>query len=152
MHRLFPNFVGGAGAVSLLLLRLVTGAAFVLHGWPKIQHAFSWMDRPEAPAQVPGILQALAALSEFGGGLALIVGVLTPLASLGIACTMAVAIGMVHLPSKHPFVTNEPNEHSYEIAAVYLAIVIVLMLVGPGKLSLDALLFQRRGNPATRSS
>ena len=39
MGRLYPEFLGGPRAVALLFLRLVAGTAFVLHGWPKIQHA-----------------------------------------------------------------------------------------------------------------
>ena len=139
MHRLYPDFVSGRGAVGLLLVRLVTGAAFVLHGWPKIQNPFGWMG-PEAP--VPGIFQALAALSEFGGGIALILGLLTPIGSLGIAGTMIVALGMVHLPQGHPFV-GQPGQPSFELAAGYLATVVMLILLGPGTLSLDALLFRK---------
>src|ERR1700674_1376855 len=104
MHRLFPKFVTGQATMGLLLLRVVTGAAFMFHGWYKIQSpggAFGWMG---AEAPVPGVLQGLAVLSEFGGGLALILGLLTPLASLGIACTMIVALAMVHLPHGDPFV------------------------------------------------
>jgi uncharacterized membrane protein YphA (DoxX/SURF4 family) len=74
--------------LALLFLRVVAGLAFTLHGWGKIQNPFGWMG-PDGFA--PGIFQALAALSEFGGGLAWILGLLTPLASLGIASTMAVA-------------------------------------------------------------
>jgi len=149
MRRLFyANFVSGRGAVGLLVLRLVTGAAFLLHGWPKIQNAFHWMDRPDAPASLPGYLQALVALSEFGGGIALILGFLTPLAALGIACVMVGAIWTVHLPQGDPFVAAKPGQGSYELAAVYLANVIMLFLVGPGVLSLDALLFGRRSQAA----
>lgn len=125
--------VGGKGGVALLILRLVAGLAFIQHGWPKFQHAFNWMG---ADATMPGILQALAALSEFGGGIALILGLLTRLASLGIACTMLVAIFMVHLPKGDPFVGQGGS--SYELAAVYLAIMVVLMLRGAGQYSLDA--------------
>lgn len=142
---LYPSFVGGRGAVGLLVLRLVMGAAFIQHGWPKFQNALHWMDRPDAPAPVPGFLQALAAFSEFGGGIALIVGFLTPLAALGIACTMAVALATVHLPHGDPFV-GQPGQLSYEPAAGYLANAIMLLLVGPGTLSLDALLFGRRAS------
>ena len=42
---------------------------------------------PDAP--VPGALQFLAFLSEFGGGIALLLGLLTPVAALGVLSTMA---------------------------------------------------------------
>jgi putative oxidoreductase len=147
MHRLFSQFVRGRGAVGLLLLRVVTGAAFMFHGWYKIQSpggAFGWMG-PEAP--VPGVLQGLAVLAEFGGGLALILGLLTPLASLGIACTMIVALAMVHIPHGDPFV-GQPGKPSIELAADYLANVILFLLIGPGILSLDGLLFGGGPPPA----
>ena len=102
-HLFYCDTVGRVGSVGLLLLRLVMGTAFVFHGWPKIQSPLGWMG-PEAP--VPAILQSLAALAEFGGGMALIVGLLTRLASLGIATNMIVALGMVHLPHGDPFVSK----------------------------------------------
>jgi putative oxidoreductase len=138
----YPAFVSGRGAFGLLVLRLVTGAAFIFHGWPKIQNAFHWMDQPNALAGVPDWLQALAALSEFGGGIALILGFLTLLAALGIACTMATALAMIHIPHGDLFVASGPGQSSCEPAAVYLAIMIMFFLVGPGTLSLDALLFR----------
>jgi putative oxidoreductase len=136
----FPHFIGGPGAFGLLLLRVVAGAAMMFHGWPKIQHATSWMG-PDAP--VPGILQALAALAEFGGGLCWVFGALTPLASFLILCTMAVAVGMVHLPQGHPFVATGPGQPSFELALGYLAIASAFLLLGPDKFSLDGLLFGR---------
>ena len=53
-------------SVALLLVRLVMGVAFILHGWPKIQAPLAWMG-PDAP--VPAALQLAAAVAEFGGGL-----------------------------------------------------------------------------------
>ena len=137
MFRWYPAFVRGPGAMGLLLLRVAMGAAFVLHGWPKVQRPLDWMG---AAAPVPGVLQALAAVAEFGGGIALILGLLTPLAALGIACTMATALGMVHVPMKHPFVAAAPGQPSGEPAVVYLAAALLFLLLGPGALSLDALL------------
>jgi|SRR5262245_11214745 len=145
---LYPGFLSGRGAVGLLVLRVVVGAAFILHGWPKIQNPFAWMHGESPP---PAILQALAALSEFGGGIALILGLLTPLAAFGIACTMVTAIRMVHLPKGDPFVAPPGwKEGSWESAAGYLAIMILLLLVGPGSLSVDAFLFGNRAQAAAR--
>jgi putative oxidoreductase len=50
---------------------------------------------------------------------------------------------MVHLPQGHPFVASQPGGPSYEPALGYLAIAGALLLVGPGKLFLDAWLFGR---------
>lgn len=98
-------------------------------------------------APVAGILQALAALSEFGGGLALILGLLTPLAMFGLAFTMFVAIATVHLPAGHPFVSQ--GGPSFEPAALYLAVALMSIITGPGSLSLDALIF---GDKNSKSS
>jgi putative oxidoreductase len=136
-HLLYCDTVGNIGSVGLLLLRLVMGVAFVLHGWPKIQNPMEWLG-----PDVPAILQALAALAEFGGGMALVAGLLTRLASLGIISTMIVALGMVHLPHGHPFV-GKAGGPSYELVAVYLACAVLFLILGPGRFSFDALLFRK---------
>ncbi len=138
---LFPGYPAGRAGLGLLVLRVVVGAAFMFHGWSKIQNPSGWMEG-FAPG-VPAVLQAAAAVSEFGGGAAVIVGFLTPLAVLGIAGTMATAIGMHHLPHGDPFVATKGGG-SWELAAVYLAVMILLLLVGPGRFSLDAVLFGNR--------
>ncbi len=136
---LIPPVVEGRGAVGLLLLRLVAGAAFLVHGSGKIQTPFNWMP-PEAP--VPGFLQALAAVSEFfGGGLGWIAGFLTPLASLGVLVMMTVAI-LFHVDRGDPFVGS--GGPSFELALVYWVIALLMLLTGPGRFSLDAQLFRRR--------
>ncbi len=140
MKLYFGDYVGGRGALGLLIVRLVFGAGIMQHGWGKIQHPFSWMG-PGAP--VPGLLQSLAALSEFGGGLALILGLLTPLAMFGLACTMLYAILRVHLPRGDVFVAQGPGIGSYELAAAYLTVTLLMILTGPGMYSLDAKLFGR---------
>lgn len=121
---------------ALLLLRVICGIAFMYHGWGKIQNPFSWMG-PDAFA--PGFLQGLAALSEFGGGLAWALGLLTQLASLGIMSTMIVAVYLHAVMRGDPFVAAQGGP-SYELAAVYLAVAILLLVKGPGRFSLDGLL------------
>ena len=147
MRRLFYcDSVGPIGSVGVLLLRLVVGGAFMFHGCCKIQNPngpMGWMG-PEAP--LPGILQALAAITEFGGGAALFLGLLTRLGCLGIGCVMVVALGMVHLPKGDGFVAHKPGESSFELAAVYLACAVMFFLLGAGRYSADAMLF---GGPST---
>lgn len=135
---LFPGFHDGRTSVGLLVLRLVVGAAFILHGLPKIQNPMAWMDAQQ-PSGMPGVLQAAAAVAEFGGGIAWVLGALTPLFSVLLMATMAVATFLVHMAAGDPFVSQ--GGRSYELAAVYLAVSILLLLAGPGKLSVDYCLF-----------
>jgi putative oxidoreductase len=81
---------------------------------------------------------------HIGPGLCWVLGLLTPFASILIACTMSFAITMVHLKNGDPFVTTQPGGHSFEPALGYLAIAVAILLVGPGKLALDALIFGHR--------
>lgn len=133
---LFDTSISGKAAFGLLIARFVFGLGMMIHGLPKIQHAFNWMGED---ASVPGFLQALAALSEFGGGIAIILGLLTPIALLGIVFTMMVAIFMVHVSQGHQFI-GKPHAPSYEAAALYLVFAVMLFLTGPGKYSLDNIL------------
>lgn len=128
-----------AMSVALLILRVTAGLAFMFHGWGKIQAPFAWMG-PDAP--VPGFLQALAALSEFGGGLAWVLGLLTPLASLGIAITMAVAVYTHAVMRGDPFVAMGGGP-AYELASIYFCIAFLFMNAGPGSFSLDKRFFGR---------
>jgi putative oxidoreductase len=123
-------------SVGLLLLRLLAGVAMMGHGWSKIQAPFSWMG-PDAA--IPGVFQALAALAEFGGGLAWVLGLVMPLASFGIACTMAVAIYFHALVRGDPFIGPSG---SYELASVYFFTALLFILSGPGRYSLDHKIFR----------
>ena len=134
MSRLLEAPDHGTGLSSaLLVLRIVVGVAFVLHGWPKIREPFGWM----APPALPAALQALAAVAEFFGGVGLVLGLLTPLVAMGIACTMAVAV------ARHVLVKRDPFLGGYELAAVYLSVAVLVLLAGPGRFSLDRALWAR---------
>lgn len=124
-------------ASALVLLRLIVGIAFLLHGWGNIQNPMGWMP---AASGVPGFLQLLAAVSEFGGGLALLLGLLTRFAMLGLSMTMLVATFMHALVMKDPFV-NMTGGSSFEPALGYFGIAILFLVMGPGKFSLDKLVF-----------
>jgi len=132
--RVFPPFVGGRPAFGLLFVRVVSGSAMAIHGSGKIAKPFSWAGEGSFPAPA----QAIAAISEFFGGIALAAGILTPAACLGICATLLVAI-YTHVVKHQPFVAK--GGPSYELAAIHFAIAFAVGLVGPGKLSLDAAIF-----------
>ncbi|RYG65383.1 DoxX family protein [bacterium] len=138
----YGPFQGGRVAFGLFLLRVIVGAAFAMHGYDKITNPFHWGDQ----MGLPPILQGLAALAEFGGGVALIFGFLTPLAAAGIAVTMAVAFLTVHLKYGNPWIASKPGANSYESVAFYFITAVTVFLTGPGKISIDALLFDRKNN------
>lgn len=126
--------------VVMLITRLVVGLAMAAHGWGKIQNPMNWMG-PDAP--VPGIFQFLAAFAEFGGGIALAIGLVTRLASLGIAITMVVAALFHAVILKDPFMSSGQGG-SYEMAVLYLLFSLFFVIQGPGRFSIDAKVFGNR--------
>jgi putative oxidoreductase len=140
MQQLFATASNRQINIALILLRVVLGAIFIAHGAQKlfvfgldgVAGGFASMGVPMA-----GILGPFVALVEFLGGIALAVGLLTRLASLGIASTMIVAILLVHL--KQGFF----NPGGVEFPLSLLASTIVLTLTGAGNWSLDALIGQK---------
>src|SRR5687767_2391842 len=85
-----------------------------------------------------GILGPFVAFVEFLGGIALVTGLLTRLASFGLASTMVVAILLVHV--KQGFF----NPAGVEFPLSLLASTIALVFTGPGAWSLDGLIGRRR--------
>lgn len=140
--QVLPTFLTGYDAWILLGLRLIWGTILVVYSSPMIKNPFRWMDMGGQPSGFPGFLQALGALTIFGGGLGIMLGLLTPVAALGLAGAMIIAL-VLHLVSGHPFVKSTPDApgESYDNSLLYLAIAILLLILGPGTLSLDALLF-----------
>jgi putative oxidoreductase len=137
MQKIF-HFADGRVGVGLLILRLVMGLGLMSHGWFKIQKPFGWM----GPDGVTGPLQALAALSEFGGGLAITLGFLTPLAALGVLCTM---IGAWYFGNQgNPWLSLDPKTKTFELAALYGTLAVILFFTGPGRFSIDALIWGRK--------
>lgn len=136
-----PTIQTNFSSIALLVLRLIVGIALMIHGWGKIQTPFSWLPI-NASIQIFPVFQFLAATSEFVGGLAWILGFLTPLASFGIAITMVIAASVHINIFKDPFV-NLSGGTSYEQALSYLGISLILMSIGPGKFSLDKLFFNK---------
>ncbi|CAF0740877.1 unnamed protein product [Adineta ricciae] len=132
-----------ATATALLVLRLIVGIAFILHGWGKIQAPANWMP-PGGPVALSPFLQVMAALSEFGGGILFVLGLFTPLAALAIGITMSVAVYFHSVLFKDPFVNMTGQGGSFELPLVFFGIALLLLFAGPGKFSLDQKFFGKR--------
>jgi putative oxidoreductase len=127
--------------LGLAIVRIVTGIIFAAHGGQKlfqfgfagVTDAFGKMGVP-----MPGLMGPFIALLEFFGGLALIIGLLTRLAALGLAFDMLGAILLVHLAGGFFLPAG------YEFALLLFATSLGLVLAGPGSLSADAAIASRR--------
>lgn len=122
---------------GLLVLRAVPAAAMLtLHGWGKLQALLAGAQGFPDPLGVGSQLSAALAVSaEVGASAALIVGLFTRLATVPLIVTMLVAILVVH--AGDPLAARES-------AAIYLTIFATVAALGPGRLSVDHLLRQRR--------
>ncbi len=128
-------------SVGLAILRVVTGIVFTTHGYQKlftfgiagVQGAFTHMGAP-----MPAVTGPLVAFLECFGGLALVVGLLTRLAALGLATDMLGAILIVH--GSAGFFAPK----GYEFVLMLLAASLTLAVSGPGAFSLDAMIAGRR--------
>ena len=126
--------------IGLLVLRLAVGLTMAAHGGQKL---FGWFGGYgltgtggflESLGFRPGrVHAALAGTAEFGGGLLVALGLLTPVGAALIIAVMVVAIGSVHLP-KGFFVSDGGFEYNLMIVASSIA----LAFAGPGAYSLDA--------------
>lgn len=145
-------------SLGLLLLRLVVGGLFALHGAPKLfggqgtseklsdtakgRLGQNFVDAMEGGGvqNLTGMLQAMdvpnppamawtLALTEFAGGLGLILGWKTRPLALALAFSQLVAINKVH--------ANQGLIGGYEFNATLIAATGTLALAGPGKIALD---------------
>lgn len=130
--------------IALLILRLVAGWSLHLHGWPKLADPLHWLDNsPGLHAAVPGapeFLEPIVAVAEGIGGFFIMAGLLTRVFAFLIVCDLGTAVIGVGIMQGHRFVGGR---ESYEIPALLLTAAIVLLIAGPGRISLDALLARR---------
>lgn len=130
MLNVFPSLLDYSNFAPLIL-RLVLGLVFVIHGYPKLFTGFS---------QTVGFFDSIGikpakfwvfvvGTVEFFGGIALILGFATQIAALLIAINMLVAIFKVKF--KIGFVNG------YEFDLALLIIALSLIFTGAGAYALD---------------
>jgi putative oxidoreductase len=126
--------------LAIAIVRIFTGLAFLMHGWQKVfQFGFAGVTGgfTQMGVPMPGLVGPFIALLELLGGIALILGLLTRLAALGLMFDMLGAIVLVHL--KGGFFLPA----GYEYALLLFATSLALVVGGPGSLSVDATLASR---------
>src|SRR5580692_5944886 len=146
MNQLTQSLATPSVAVwAAIPLRLIVGYGFLQHGIAKLTRG------PEAFAAIlhtigvpaPHLMAWLTILVEVFGGLAVLLGVLVPLASIPMAAVLLVAIFTAHLPYgfssiKLQAVTAAGAQFGppgYETDLLYLACLAALVLGGSGTVS-----------------
>lgn len=122
--------------LTLLLVRLVLGLTFLMHGLDKLDDlngTEQFFDSLGIPA--PAVMAPFVALLEVVGGIALIVGLLAPLFALALAGDMLVAALTQHV-DKGFFV----QDGGYELVLVLGIASLGILLAGAGRFSLDGAL------------
>jgi putative oxidoreductase len=133
--------------LGLLVLRLVIGVIYVAHGWQKLfivgpsaaGAAFASMGVP-----LPQVLGPLVGGVECVGGVVLILGWLTRVASFGLAVDVLGA--MIFFHSRHGFFVPM----GIELVLSLFGAAVALSLAGAGEYSIDALLARRRADAAVQ--
>jgi putative oxidoreductase len=119
---------------GLLILRIVSGAALLSHGFPKFQKVINGEMQFGDPI---GLGQAtslhLSAFAEFVCAILIIFGLLTRLATIPLIFNMAVALLIVH--SADDFATKE-------LSLLFLGMFLTLFFTGPGRYSVDRGIFK----------
>jgi putative oxidoreductase len=139
--------------IGVLILRLGLGLTLTFFGAQKMFGVFGGMgymptvDMFHSKMGIPIVLSHLAIYGELLGGLGVLFGLLTPIASLGILSVMAVA---TTINMKAPgalngiFLGTQGSDPSKLFFPGSLGLAAFgLMIIGPGKISLDAKLFRQ---------
>jgi putative oxidoreductase len=126
--------------VAPLVARVTLGVLFVSTGWGKVHDldkVANFFGDLGIPA--PQLNAVMVSFVELVGGALLLVGLASRLAALPLIASMAVAI----VTAQRDQVSGLPDLFGL-VEWTYLVLLLWVALSGPGKLSLDELLFSRR--------
>ena len=147
---------------AVMPLRLTIGCGFIVHGWAK------WSRGPAGFAKLlaqigtpfPGFTAWLVTSLELLGGLAILAGAFITLVSIPLMASMLVALFKVHLRYGFSSIntvgltSNGPvfGPPGYEVALLYIAGLLALILLGAGPFSFDRWRRQRSSSETTPES
>ena len=133
-----------------LLLRLVIGYGFMVHGWAKLTNGPANFEKLliQIGTPLPDLTAWILPFVEILGGIAIFFGAFVMITSIPLICVMVVAILTVHL--KYGFSSIKTigltpdgpvfGPPGYEVALLYIAGLVSLILGGAGAFSVDALI------------
>jgi putative oxidoreductase len=139
LHERLATQLARANWVSPLMLRVAVGLTFAVTGWGKLHHLeqvtafFESLGIPAASVQAPFV-----AAVELVGGILVLVGLGTRIASLFLAAVMAVATLTAIWPRSDGIVALVGT-----IEVVYLLVFVHLVIHGAGAASIDHLVARR---------
>ncbi len=142
-----PPFIARTADIGLLLVRVITGVIFIVHGAQKIfvtglPAVVSYFGAVGVP--LPQLLGPGVAMLELLGGTLLVVGLFARQAGLLLMGAMMIATVLVHLEAG--FLLPK----GYEFTLLLVGAASATAFAGPGRYSLDA--FRARARSARRDT
>lgn len=127
--------------LGVLIARVALGTIMLVHGWHKIFPRGSLYSFAQTVGHLglPYWLGYVAAFTEFFGGAMLILGLLVPIAALGVTIDMAVAVLRVHL--HHGLL----GPQGFEFPLSLFALALLILFSGSGYLAVDSYIGISRG-------
>ncbi len=151
-YRLLIRMSSSLQSPFLLAVRLYWGWQFMQTGWGKLSDIgkvvgfFTDLGIP-APTLNAYFVSAL----EFGGGILLILGLGSRLIALPLVIDMIVAYITADREALLLIFSN-PDKFTAAAPYTFLVASLIVLIFGPGRFSLDALLAARRGNRQVQSA
>lgn len=131
--------VGRLAGLAPLLVRLIVGPIMAVHGFQKLTQmgpgTFGSQMLGGLGVPLPTLMGFVVTFVELGGGILLVLGLLSRLAALLLTINLSVAILLVKV--NVGLIAPEGAGAGAELDLALIAGFLVILLAGPGKISLD---------------
>lgn len=129
---LSTHYSAGAFNFAMLLLRVALGGLMMKHGYDKLVHFGEYKAKFINFMGIGATASlSLTVFAEFFCALFIMIGLFTRLAAIPLIIAMSVALFKAH---------NADLLGEGEMATLYLAGFVTLLIVGPGKISVDGMI------------
>jgi putative oxidoreductase len=135
-YKLVVEYLSKLKDIHLLVIRLILAYGFynpAIMKWQNIGSITEWFADMGIP--LPGLNAYMAASTEMAGVILLTLGLASRIISIPLIFVMIVAIVTVHLGNGF-----EAGNNGFEIPVYYILLLLVILIYGAGKLSVDYLI------------